>query len=159
MPAGSDRSSGPGLPALPHTWRPLGVRVAVAGLGLMLLVVCAAAWFGFDESVRDRFTLLQRLTILGMGAGFAACGWALARARVTAEMETLVVVNGFRTRRLEWEELVAIHLPAGAPWATLDLADGTTISAMAFQGSDGRRARDGVRQVRALIDRAGARGG
>jgi hypothetical protein len=135
------------------------VRVAVAGLGLMLLVVCAAAWFGFDESVRDRFTLLQRLTILVMGAGFAACGWALARARVTAEMETLVVVNGFRTRRLEWEELVAIHLPEGAPWATLDLADGTTISAMAFQGSDGRRARDGVRQVRALIDRAGAHGG
>ena len=159
MPAGSDRSAAPGLPALPHTWRPLGVRVAVAGLGLVLLLVCAAAWFGFDESVRDRFTLLQRLTILAMGAGFAACGWALARARVTAEMEALVVVNGFRTRRLEWEELVAIHLPAGAPWATLDLADGTTISAMAFQGSDGRRARDGVRQVRALIDRAGARGG
>jgi hypothetical protein len=135
----------------------MGVRVAVAGLGLMLLVVCAAAWFGFDESVRDRFTLLQRLTILVMGAGFAACGWALARARVTAEMEALVVVNGFRTRRLEWEEVLAIHLPTGAPWATLDLADGTTISAMAFQGSDGRRARDGVRQVRALIDRQGAR--
>jgi hypothetical protein len=159
MPAGSDRSAGQGLPALPHTWRPLGVRVAVAGLGLMLVVVCAAAWFGFDESVRDRFTVLQRLTILAMGAGFGACGWALARARVTAEMEALVVVNGFRTRRLEWEELVAIHLPAGAPWATLDLADGTTISAMAFQGSDGRRARDGVRQVRALIDREGARDG
>jgi hypothetical protein len=135
----------------------LGVRVAVAGLGLMLLVVCAAAWFGFDESVRDRFTLLQRLTVLVMGAGFAACGWALARARVTAEMEALVVVNGFRTRRLEWEEVLAIHLPTGAPWATLDLADGTTISAMAFQGSDGQRARDGVRQVRALIDRQGAR--
>jgi hypothetical protein len=157
MPAGSERPSGQGLPALPHTWRPLGVRVAVAGLGLMLLVVCAAAWFGFDESVRDRFTLLQRLTVLVMGAGFAACGWALARARVTAEMEALVVVNGFRTRRLEWEEVLAIHLTTGAPWATLDLADGTTISAMAFQGSDGQRARDGVRQVRALIDRQGAR--
>jgi hypothetical protein len=153
MPAASEQ----GLPALPHTWRPLGVRVAVAGLGLMLLVVCAAAWFGFDESVRDRFTWLQRMTLLVMGGGFAACGWALARARVTAEMEALVVVNGFRTRRLEWEEVVAIHLPEGAPWATLDLADGTTISAMAFQGSDGRRARDGVRQVRALIDRAGSR--
>lgn len=67
------------------------------------------------------------------------------------------MVNGFRTRRLEWEEVVAIHLPAGAPWATLDLADGTTISAMALQGSDGQRACDGVRQVRALIDREGPR--
>jgi hypothetical protein len=153
MPADSDRPAAQPLPSLPHTWRPLGVRYAVIGFGLMLLVVCAAAWFGFDESVRDRFNLLQRITLLGMGAGFATCGWALARARVTAEMETLVVVNGFRTRQLDWEEVLAIHLPEGAPWATLDLADGTTISAMAFQGSDGRRARDGVRQVRALIDR------
>lgn len=160
MPAGSDDSAGPGRPralsSLPHTWRPLGVRFAVIGLGLMLLVVCAAAWFGFDQSVRDRFTLLQRLTLGVMGAGFATSGWALARARVTAELESLVVVNGFRTRRLAWEEVLAIHLTEGAPWATLDLADGTTISAMAFQGSDGRRARDGVRQVRALIDREGS---
>jgi hypothetical protein len=129
------------------------VRIAVIGFGVMLLVVCAAAWFGFDESVRDRFSLLQRLTLGLMGAGLAACGWALARARVTAEMEALVVVNGFRTRHLAWEEVIAIHLPEGAPWATLDLADGTTISAMAFQGSDGKRAHDGVRAVRALIDR------
>ena len=149
MPAGSDTH----LPSLPHTWRPLGVRIAVVGFGLILVVVCAAAWFGFDASVRDRFSLLQRLTVLLFGAGAAACGWALARARVTAEMEALVVVNGFRTRQLAWEEIIAIHLPEGAPWATLDLADGTTISAMAFQGSDGRRAVDGVRAVRALIDR------
>ncbi|MCW2737736.1 PH domain-containing protein [Nocardioides sp.] len=161
MPADSDRAPGGqprALPSLPHTWRPLGVRFAVIGLGLTLLVVCAAAWFGFDESVRDRFSFLQRLTLFIMGGAAAACGWALARARVTAEMEALVVVNGFRTRRLAWEEVLAIHLSEGAPWATLDLADGTTISAMAFQGSDGRRARDGVRQVRALIDREDASG-
>jgi hypothetical protein len=133
----------------------MGVRVAVIGVGLMLLAVCAAAWFGFDDSVRARFDILQRLTLLIMGGGAAVCGWALARARVTADMEALVVVNGFRTRQLDWEQVLAIHLPDGAPWATLDLADGTTISAMAFQGSDGRRARDGVREVRALINRAG----
>ena len=152
MPAGSEPRPQP-LPSLPRTWRPCGVRIAVLGVGLVLFVVCAAAWFGFDDSVRARFNLLQRLTLLVMGAGVVTCGWALGRARVTAEMEALVVVNGFRTRQLDWEQVLAIHLPDGAPWATLDLADGTTISAMAFQGSDGRRARDGVRQVRALIDR------
>ncbi|MCF6379533.1 PH domain-containing protein [Nocardioides KLBMP 9356] len=150
MPAGSDPQP---LPSLPRTWRPFGVRIAVIGFGVMLLVVCAAAWYGFDDSVRERFNVLQRITVLLMGAGLGACGWALARARVTAEMESLVVVNGFRTRQLDWEQVLAIHLPDGAPWATLDLADGTTISAMAFQGSDGARARDGVRQVRALINR------
>ncbi|RYC13661.1 PH domain-containing protein [Nocardioides zhouii] len=155
MPAGSE--PGQPLPSLPRTWRPIGVRYAVIGFGTVLLVVCAAAWFGFDDSVRERFNLLQRLTVLVMGAGAATCGWALGRARVTAEMQSLVVVNGFRTRRYDWEQVLAIHLPDGAPWATLDLADGTTVSAMAFQGSDGRRARDGVRQVRALINRAGPR--
>ncbi|RYB96718.1 PH domain-containing protein [Nocardioides glacieisoli] len=153
MPAGSEPRA---LPSPPRTWRPFGVRIAVIGFGLMLFAVCAAAWFGFDDSVRDRFNVLQRITLLVMGAGFVAVGWALGRARVTAEIEALVVVNGFRTRQLDWKEVVAIHLPDGAPWATLDLADGTTISAMAFQGSDGRRARDGVRQVRALIDREGS---
>jgi hypothetical protein len=153
MPAASE---GPALPALPHTWRPTGVRFAVVGFGLMLFVVCAAAWFGFDDETRAKFNVLQRLTLLVMGAGFAVIGWALGRARVTAEQASLVVVNGFRTRRLEWEQVLGIHLPAGAPWATLDLADGTTVSAMAFQGSDGRSARDGVRQLRALIDRAGS---
>ena len=148
MPAASESS----LPSLPHTWRPLGVRIAVLGFGLMLVVVCAAAWFGFDDSVRERFNILQRITLVVMGAGLATCGWALARARVRADESALVVVNGFRTRRFAWEQVLAVHLPEGAPWATLDLADGTTISAMAFQGSDGRVARDGVRQLRALID-------
>lgn len=158
MPAASDASgaSGRALPALPHTWRPAGVRFAVIGFGLMLFVVCAAAWFGFDEETRARFNVLQRITLLALGGGFATIGWALARARVTAEAAGLVVVNGFRTRHLAWEEVLAVHLPEGAPWATLDLADGTTISAMAFQGSDGRVARDGVRQLRVLIDRTGA---
>ena len=151
MPAGSESRA---LPSLPRTWRPFGVRIAVIAFGLMLFVVCAAAWFGFDDSVRERFSFLQRLTVLVMGAGFAACGWALGRARITAETGGLVVVNGFRTRRLAWEEVIAIHMGDGAPWATLDLADGTTISAMALQGSDGGRARDGVRQLRTLIDRA-----
>lgn len=152
MPAGSDPAAGPAIPSLPHTWRPLGVRVAVIGFGVMLLVVVVAAWYGFDPSVRARFSGLQRFTVLVMGAGLGSCGWALARARLTARSDSLLVVNGFRSRRLEWAEVVGIHLPPGAPWATLDLADGSTMSAMAFQGSDGRRARDGVREVRALLD-------
>lgn len=155
MPAGSEAPTGRPLPSLPHTWRPLGVRVAVIGVGLMLLAVCVAAWYGFDPSVRDRFSGLQRFTVLAMGAVLGACGWALARARLTVRPDSVVVVNGFRSRRLEWAEVVGVHLPPGAPWATLDLADGSTLSAMAFQGSDGRRARDGVRQLRALLDASG----
>ena len=154
MPAASEgRQSGPGLPELPHTWRPLGVRLAVVFFGAMLLVVCAAAWYGFDPSVRDRFTFLQRATVLAFGLAFAVAGWALGRSRAVARADGLVVVNGLKRRELAWAQIVAVHMPAGAPWATLDLTDGTTTSVMAFQASDGKRAREGVRQLRALIDR------
>lgn len=149
MPADSEQA----LPSLPRTWRPFGVRIAVIALGLMMAVVCAAAWFGFDQSVRDRFTLLQRGTLFVFAVGAIACGWALCRARVTADRESLVVVNGFRRREFAWAEVLSVSLSPGAPWATLDLADGTTVSAMAFQGSDGRRAQHDVRQLRALLDR------
>ena len=152
MPAGSDVPV-PEPPPLPRTWRPLGVRLAVVFFGSMLLVVCAAAWFGFDPSVRARFTVLQRATLVLLGLCFAFVGWALGRSRVTARAESLVVVNGLRRRELAWEQVIAVHFRSGAPWASLDLADGTEIAVMAFQSSDGRRARQGVRELRALVDR------
>jgi Bacterial PH domain len=138
---------------LPHTWRPLGVRLAVFFFGGMLLVVCAFAWFGFDPSVRARFTFFQRSTLVALGLLYAAVGYALARSRVVADETGLIVVNGYKRRVYEWAQVVAVRLPQGAPWATLDLADGTTVSVMAIQGSDGDRARDAVRGLRALIDR------
>jgi hypothetical protein len=145
MPAASDAVS------LPHTWRPLGVRLAGGGLGAMLLVVCAAAWIGFPQDVRDSFTIFQRGTLIFLGLLAFSAWFALVRSRAVATEEGLTVVNGYKRRDLAWAEVVAIHLPLGAPWATLDLADGTTCPVMAIQGSDGGRAKLAVRQVRALL--------
>jgi hypothetical protein len=139
---------------LPHTWRPLGVRLAAGLFGGGLLVVCVAAWLTFDPETRARFNPLQRGTLIMFGlVGFAAF-FALARSRVVAEPDKLVVVNGYRRREYEWAELIAVHLPPGAPWAVLDLADGTSAAAMGIQGSDGGRARQAVRELRALIARS-----
>lgn len=149
MPAASD-----GAPvSLPRTWRPLGVRLAVLFFGGMLLVICTFAWFGFDPSVRARFTFFQRSTLLALGLLYAAVGYALARSRVVASETGVRVVNGYKQRDYEWAEIISIHMPAGAPWATIDLADGSTASMLAIQGSDGSRARDAVRTLRALINR------
>lgn len=148
MPAGSE-------PALPRTWRPLGVRMAGLIFGGALLVVCVAAWFSFDAEVRARFTTFQRGTLLVLGGLFFAAGHALARSKVIAEVDRLVVVNGYRRREFTWPEVIAVHLPPGAPWAVLDLADGTSQSAMGIQGSDGARARVAVRELREVIGRVG----
>ncbi len=94
--------------------------------GGALLVVCIAAWLAFDAETRARFNVLQRVTLVGFGLiGFTAF-FALVRSRVVAETDRLVVVNGYRRREYEWAEVIAVHLPPGAPWAVLDLADGTS---------------------------------
>ena len=117
------------------------------------MLLCVFAWFGFDESVRARFTFFQRSTIVVLGAMAGALGHALARSRVTALPDRLVVVNGYRKREYEWAEVVAVRLPRGAPWATLDLSDGTSVPVMGIQGSDGGRAVAAVVELRALLNR------
>jgi Bacterial PH domain len=142
-------------PELPHTWRPFGVRMAGALFGGALLLVCAFAWFSFDAETRARFSWFQRGTVVFLGLLFYSAGFAMARSRVVAETDRLMVVNGYRTHAYEWAEVLAVHLPPGAPWAVLDLADGTSQPAMGIQGSDGGRARRAVAELRLLLARSG----
>jgi hypothetical protein len=150
MPADSER--GPvTAPSLPHTWRPFGVRIAVWVLGLMLLGLCGAVWIGLGDEVRGTFTLFQRVTLVFVAVLLAAAWGGLVRSRVTATPEGLTVVNGYRKRAYEWSQVIGVSLRRGAPWGTLDLSDGTTISLIAVQGSDGERARRAVREIRATV--------
>lgn len=138
--------------SLPHTWRPLGVRLAGGVLGGGLLILCVGAWITFPDDVKETFTIFQRLTAIGLGLLAFAAWFALLRSRVVATDDRLVVVNGYKRREFEWAQVVRISMPPGAPWASLDLDDGTTCPVMGIQGSDGARARTAVRQVRAFLD-------
>jgi hypothetical protein len=149
MPADSD--SGPAVPSLPHTWRPFGVRVAVWVLGGLLLAIVVVVWLAFDETTRAQFTVLERLTLVLIGLMLFAAYYALMRSRVSASTEGLTVVNGYRKRTYEYSQVISVSLRRGAPWGTLDLSDGTTVSIMGVQGSDGARARRAVREIRATI--------
>eukprot|EP01032_Pedospumella_encystans_P005073 gene5073-6029_t len=140
MPAASDSGTVP----LPRTWRPAGPRIAgIAAFGA-LVVVILFLWLSFDDETRASVTPFQRGTVLGLGLlGFVAI-YAVVRSRAVAQDDGLVVVNGYRRHHYAWAEIIAVRLPPGAPWVTLDLADGTTVSVLAIQGSDGRRARIAV---------------
>ncbi len=145
MPAGSEPSD------LPRTFRPFGVRIAVSVLGTLLVVAVVAIWLAFPQDIRDQFTAFQKLTVIGFGLMFYAGGYALARSRVVARPDGLTVVNGYRRRRLDWNEVLGVTLRRGSPWAVLDLSDGTTVAAMGIQGSDGARASAQVRRLRSLV--------
>jgi hypothetical protein len=140
-------------PTLPHTWRPLGVRLASLFFGGLLLVVCIAAWVAVGPEVRGRVTPYQQGTLVLFGLLGAAVIWGLVRCHVTATSSGLTLVNGYRRHDYEWNEVLAVHLPRGAPFATLDLADGTSIQALGIQGTDGDRAREAVLQIRLLLER------
>ncbi len=139
-------------PALPLRIRPFGVRVAGWIFGGALLVVGAVVWWAFPQAARDSFNGIQRATVIAMYLGTVMIGHALGRCRVDAEQSGLRVVNGYRSHDLAWPQVLAVRLAPGNPWATLDLADGTTLSVLGIQGSDGDRARRQVALLRALID-------
>ena len=147
MPAGSE--SGPS--ELPVTWRPLGPRVVGIAVGAGLVVICVFSWFTFDAETRERFTVLQRGTLLVLGLLVFSLLYGLLRSRVEAHADRLVVVNGYRRRQFAWAQIVAVHLAPGAPWVTLDLADGETAAVMGIQGSDGARAQAAARELRRLV--------
>lgn len=122
------------------------------GLGGMLLTVCLVFWFALPPHIRGEFSLLERVIVVAFGLALAAIAAGLARCRLVAREEGVTIVNGYRKRSFHWNQLVAISLRPGGPWAVIDLSDGTTVSAMAIQSSDGPRAMAQVRAVRALIN-------
>jgi hypothetical protein len=156
MPAASEpRRPSPAVPAtpsLPLRFRPLGVRVVGTVCGVLLLVTLVGVWFALPDDVQHEFTVPQWVTCVAMVLGALAIGHALARCRVDADESGLTLVNGYRTHRMAWSQVVAVHLRPGNPWATLDLTDGTARSAMGIQGSDGQRAIRQTRQLRALVE-------
>src|SRR3954462_12531201 len=102
---------------LPHTFRPHGVRVAIAVLGTLLAVVALAMWFALPGEIRAKFTAFQIATVLFFGAAFYAAGYGLARSRLVAREGGLTVATGYRTRRLTWKKIIAVTLRASKPWA------------------------------------------
>jgi Bacterial PH domain len=133
------------------TWRPRRARIVPYVLAtvvvlsmIVLAVVMPAPW-----------ALGDRIGLVAIGLAVAGILHMLARSRVTAEDDGVTVVNGLRTHEYEWAELLGISMAEGAPWPTLDLADGSTIAVMGIQSSDGERANRALAELAALIHERG----
>lgn len=133
------------------TWRPRRVRTISYALALVVvtgMVVLAAA-------MPSTWGLGDRIGFVVIGLIVAGILHILARSRVTADDRGLVLVNGLRTHEFEWAEVLGVSMTVGAPWPTLDLADGSTVPAMGIQASDGDRAHRAVADLLALIHERG----
>ena len=136
---------------LPHTWRPFGARLMGTVLGAMLLVLTVACWIALGPDIRAKFTGFQKGTLVFLGLIALGVWFALMRSRVTVADSGVTVVNGYKRYDFAWAQLVAVNMRRGAPWAGIDLSDGTSMSALAIQSSDGDRAFHAVAEFRRLI--------
>ncbi|WP_246251057.1 MULTISPECIES: PH domain-containing protein [Actinomadura] len=139
------------VPALPTVWRPRVTRIvayATAGIIVLGMIVLAVV-------VAPQFKLFDRILLVVFGL---FVGWILhmlARCRVQADEAGLTVVNPFRTRRLEWAEVIDVTMGEGEPWPTLDLADGTSFGAMGINGAEKTLAAHQLAELRALLQTQG----
>jgi len=137
--------------SLPYRIRPLGARVAAAIATVAIVFVVAVLWLAMSDDVRATFTPFQRVTLLLVFAAMIALLYALFRTSAVASDQGLRVINGFKVRELEWAEIVRLTFNRNRPWALLDLADGSTVSVMAIQSSDGQWARDAAAKLASVI--------
>lgn len=138
-------------PALPHTWRPFGPRMAAAVFGVVLVGAFAWLWVNFDDDTRASVNPYERGTVIGIVLLGLVLLNALARSRVVAREDGLTVVNGYRKRELAWSEVGRLRMPQGAPWPHLDVGDGERVSLMGIHASDGQRAAVAIRELRAVV--------
>ncbi|KAB2343134.1 PH domain-containing protein [Actinomadura rudentiformis] len=132
-------------------WRPRTTRIVAyitAGaivLGMIVLAVMVA----------PQFKLFDRILIIVFGLVVAWVLHMLARCHVAADESGLTVVNAFRTRRLEWPEVLDVTMSVGEPWPTLDLADGTSFGAMGINGTEKALAARQLAELQALVRQRG----
>jgi hypothetical protein len=139
------------VPALPVVWRPHTTRLVAyttAGVIVLGMVVLAVV-------VAPQFKLFDRILMVGFGLFLAWILHMLARCRVVADPGGVTVVNAFRTRHLEWAEVIDVSMTVGEPWPTLDLADGTSLGAMGINGAERALAARQLDELQTLVQHHG----
>lgn len=139
------------LVPLPYRIRPIGVRFAAAAATFAIVFVVVVLWLAMSDDVRATFDAFQRITLLAVFAAMIALLYALFRTSALATQDGLRVINGYKVREVEWAEIVRLTFSRNRPWALLDLADGSTVSVMAIQTSDGERAREAAAKLAKVI--------
>jgi hypothetical protein len=150
---GGSGGGGAPIPALPVVWRPRRTRLIIHVLAALLagsLTVIAAI---LPSDGGEPWPLSARIAFACIGFAGALVLIVLARPKAVADTGGLTVVNMLRTHRLEWAQIVAVHLRPADPWVLLDLDDGSTLSVMGIQTTEGiSAARFAVAELRALVD-------
>jgi hypothetical protein len=136
-----------------RVYRPFGARLVVIVMAVTLVGAVTFLWAAMPAEVRAQFSWPQRITILFFFGAILLALWGMFRTSVTISDSGLVITNIFKVRSYDWAQVLAISLHRGDPWAVLDLSDGTSVVAMAIQGSDGARTKGILREIGEQIEK------
>ncbi len=138
-------------PHLPKTYRPAATRIVASVAANCLVAVIVVGWIALPAKSKADFDWYQRITLISVFASFLVVLWGVGRCKLVAEDTGLTVTNIFSTRRYDWAQAVALEFGGSAPWAVLDLSDGTSTNVMALQAVDGNRASRSARELAGII--------
>lgn len=131
--------------------RPRKVRL-VAGLAAAALVVTfsllALALSGDATGVY--FRVADQVSMVLLGILLAGGVLMLTRPRLRVDEAGVAVRNILGERTFPWPLVQSVSFPDGAPWARLELPDDEYAPVMAIQATDGDRAVQALRHLRAL---------
>ncbi len=134
-------------PPAPPAFRPRRAR-AVATVAAAVSVLL----FGGIGAFIPQAGAPDRVAIAAFGVAIAWLMWRFASLGAVPTADGLRVRNLMTTRTLDWAEIVDVHLVVGAPWVSLDLADGDTLAVMAIQKADGAFGRAEAGRLAGLVD-------
>lgn len=120
-------------------------------LGIVLVFLVFAIMLPPSATMGAKVTLLDRLSMFGLGVGAAAVVACPAWPRVRADA-TGVRTRGFigSYREVPWSLVHEVEFPSAARWARLVLADDETIPLYAIQRADGAASVAAMDRLRAL---------
>ncbi len=132
-------------------FRPTRGRVVASVLAVAAIVVFGLVGLLVSDTPVTRWTPVDRLLLASIGWGMALMFLRYATIKAVPTREQLLVRNLFRTRRLEWAQIVSVSFGMGMPWPTLELDDFDTVAVMAIQRADGRRSEAEAARLAALV--------
>jgi Bacterial PH domain len=140
------------------TARPVRLRRVAIGIAVVVVVLFSliAVLLGNTSSEGVEFGPGDQVAMVVLGLLIAAGVLLVARPAVVADIDGLRVRNIWTTKDVPWEIVRLVSFPDGSPWAMLELADDDRLAVLAVQASDGPRAVEAVRGLRALQARHAA---
>jgi hypothetical protein len=122
---------------------------------LLFAFFATGALLVYVKSAGFNFRPADQVAMVVLGLLLAGGALLFTRPRLRAGRGGVEVRATILTRRVAWEDIVAVSFPDGAQFARLDLPDDEYLVVSAIQAVDREHAAHGIRSLRALHTRYG----